>query len=459
MGKQGIIDNLLRSDNFRWKKDKWLVFYTFWAIFQPPFLPGPLIYIFGLFTILLIIASKKAKIGNQFMRDVRIFPMMKFFLCLSVYVVVLTIINFTFIEIPLLLSTRISSINQVLTLTLIEFCSIWYILLKCNEKNFSLRDLIILIALACLIQGVCALIALICPPVRSVFLMFGNKKLAQNEFYLSRRGYGFSGNLLDTFGYGIGLVSSYMIMVQWTKRRWFLYCSILLMILTTALNARTGLVIFLLGVLINSLLKNTWVKTLRAVLLGGILCFLLFSELEVVLQKLEKSENTTVAWIAIGLSQGLNMISGNNDLGIEEVSFFDNFIELPTNEFQLLLGSGHHVYDTQDALGFRTDIGYYNLVWEFGLIGTVIILISMGIFLISPFFMTEDLGIKKIALLNATAYYLVLMKAILIGFNPGVMINYLVTFGLYYAIMKQRSESYDTFKKIIKPEGRILNIN
>lgn len=52
--------------------------------------------------------------------------------------------------------------------------------------------------------------------------------------------------------------------------------------------------------------------------------------------------------------------------------------------------------------------------------------------------MTKDLTIRKIALLNTIAYGVVLMKAILIGFNPGVFVNYLATFSLYYIINKKR---------------------
>lgn len=438
MKKNSLIDNLLNRDKFRWKRDKGLVLYTFWAIFQPPIVPGPKIYIFGLLTIILLILSKKAKIGDRLTRESKIYPMIIFFTFLSLYVMTLTVINLSFIEIPSLISTRLTSINQILILTFIEFLTVWYILIQCSYRNYSLRDIIILLSLSCLIQGICAIVALLSPTIRSVFMFFGNKEMTQNAWYMSRRGYGFSSNLLDTFGYGVGLVGGYMLMIKWTKKRFLQIISVLIILLTTSLNARTGLVVFILGFIVNIVIKKTWIKTVQTIFFIVISFYFLYIEIGSILRNLEYNDNVTISWIARGLSQGLNLISGDNGLDVKDVSFFDDFIDLPSDLFQYLFGSGHHVYDTYETLGFRTDIGYINLLWEFGLIGGSIVLIGMGIFMLSPFFLTKNSSVKKIALFNTLSYYLVMLKAILIGYNPGVMVNYLATFSLYYVLMRNK---------------------
>ena len=129
------------------------------------------------------------------------------------------------------------------------------------------------------------------------------------------------------------------------------------------------------------------------------------------------------------------------NLSMDEVGFLDNFIDLPNNYFELLFGTGHHVYDTQSSMGFRTDIGYYNLLWEFGLIGGIVLMALILWFIIKPFFMTTDLLIKRIALFNFLSYIVVMMKAILLGYNPGVFVNYMIIFSIYYCIYNNKHKN------------------
>lgn len=436
-----IIQKRLDGVHFNLKRDKWLVLYTFLAIFQPPFIPFAFIYILGLLTLVWLYYNGRSRIAKSILIQSKLYLMMKVFACILLYVIVVGLLDMMLIEKVSVGSTRFSSINQITVLTFCQFCFIWLILIKCYHRQFELVDIFLLIMFAGILQGLCAVTAFLVPPIRTLFLMFCDREIFSKEFFLLRRGYGFSINLLDTFGYGMGLIASYMLIIKWSKSKVLLIGSILLIVFTTTVNARTGIAVFGMGVLINFLLKRNIIKSIFRL----VLIFLIFELVQPLLisgfDNLSKSNNETVVWVALGMKQVVMLVGGDDEtpaVGVEDVTFFDNFIDLPSDTFEYLFGTGHHVYDTQKTMGFRTDIGYLNLLWEFGIIGTGLVLLAMGIFLIAPFFMTKNLTIRKISLLNLTAYAAVLMKAILIGFNPGVFINYLATFSLYYIINKER---------------------
>ena len=126
----------------------------------------------------------------------------------------------------------------------------------------------------------------------------------------------------------------------------------------------------------------------------------------------------------------------SDSIQMEDVTFLSNFVEFPENTFEYFFGSGHYVYDTKKELGFRTDIGYFNMFWEFGILGSAYILFYFLKLLGRPIFFFRDKTVKFIAVLNLVAYAFLMMKAILLGYNPGVFINYLVTFSLYYYARK-----------------------
>lgn len=441
MSLYSIIDNQLTTGSFNLKRDKWLVLYTFMAVFLPPMLPVPMVYLLGLFTVVWLYYKGRSRINLRILKYSHLRIMMKVFLCFFLYVIVIGLLDMMLIETANVTSTRMSSINQVSVLTLFEFCFIWAILIECHRRNYSLTDIFILIIFAGILQGVCAVMAFLLPPVRSVFMLFGDKALYSNVYFLELRGFGFSINLIDTFGYGLGLIASYMLIVKWTKSYLLLFCSIVLILFTILVNARTGIAVFGMGIIINFFLKRDLWRSLVRVIVLIVIFELSIPFANYMLDNLAKSRNNTVAWIATGSKQMLLLVGADDsgvEMGVEEVSFFDNFIDPPSDTFEFLFGTGHHVYDTYDSMGFRTDIGYLNMLWEFGIIGSAIVLLVIGWFIITPFFKTKNLIIRKIALLNLIAYGVVLMKAILIGCNPGVMVNYFAIFSLYYIINKKR---------------------
>ena len=158
-----------------------------------------------------------------------------------------------------------------------------------------------------------------------------------------------------------------------------------------------------------------------------------------------RSDNATLVWICSDFLEMYYMAfesGASNSMQMEDATFLSNFVSLPDNYFEYIFGSGHYVYDTKHELGFRTDIGYYNLFWEFGILMSGVILLKFASFIGKPFLMTDNTKIKSIVVFNFVAYAFLLMKAILLGYNPGVFVNYYVTFALYFYLKRDKRYSY-----------------
>lgn len=418
----------------------WLLFYTFCAVFQPPFLPINFIYLLGIVTIFLLRKEGK-KMILYIAKESNILPFAHFIIKLTIYFVFINIIDILFIESADLFVTRIRCFNQLFVLSLFQCLFVVYLIIQFEKRNFQFKDIIVLLVEVGVIQGLCALVAFYVPVVRDIFMMFGDRSLYDNAFFLERRGYGFSMTLIDTFGYGIGLIVGYLVILKWEGYKILKLFSFGLMMFTILINARTGVVVTIIAFAIKLLVDKKMSKTIVYILIFSIVLYFLKELLPILLDMGVHSENPTIVWICSDFQELyyiLFELETLNSQDITNVTFLSNFVKLPSNSFEFLLGSGHYVYDTGKELGFRTDIGYYNMFWEFGILGSTVILIYFFKLIGKPFFIALSIEQKKIAVFNIVCYGFLLLKAILLGFNPGVFINYLITFSLYYYIRKER---------------------
>lgn len=427
-------------------KDFKLVLYLFLAIFQPPFLPINFIYILGLITFFLLSKEDVKTYKNYILLESKIKNIYRFFIGIFVYFLFINVIDIIFIDARDLTATRLRCFNQLMVLSYFQFLFIFYLFLQFEKRNYGLADAFRLLILAGLLQGGCAVIAFFVPPIRTAFMFFGDRALYDNDFFLERRGYGFSMTLIDTFGYGIGLIAGYMVLIGWPRRVKYRLLCIALLVFTTAINARTGLFVLVIAVFLKLIFwGGTFFKALFSIGVLSLLLYILKVFFPVILEMGVRSDNSTLVWICSDFLEMYYMVfesGASNSMQMEDATFLSNFVSLPDNFFEYLFGSGHYVYDTKHELGFRTDIGYYNLFWEFGILMSGVILLKFASFIGKPFLMTDNTKIKSIVVFNFVAYAFLLMKAILLGYNPGVFVNYYVTFVLYFYLKRDKRYSY-----------------
>ncbi len=410
------------------KKEIWLYLYTFLAIFQPPILPISFIYVFGAVTAILIIIDK-AKIKNYVLiaKENGSIKLYKLFLLMALYAIFISIVNVIFIDSTNLTDNRLKCLNQLLVLTGIQLLSVSYILKTANSLNYSFYDILRLIMVAGILQGICAVLAYLFPTIRKAFTHFGGE-IYQSAYVWERRGYGFSGILLDTFGYGMGLIAG-CALLTFNKNKLIKILSLVLSLVATLLNARTGIIVFAIAfIMFICKNKKNKISFLRIVFLIPIMIAAAYFIAPLIFEVGLSSDNTTVVWVISGLRNMYNAVF-SGEFG--NASFISDY-QFSTNIFELIFGSGHSIYGIQDIIGFHSDIGYVNMVWTYGIIGSGIILFALMRVFVNAYCKSKDNIQKLIVVFLGIAYLVVMIKAILIGSNPGTMITYLILFSMTY---------------------------
>lgn len=425
-----------------------LALLLFIFIFQPPFVPVALIYLLGPLVMLLLLRNKDKHSQHRIAVQSEMRRIWYFFLFLGVYLLLINILDIFIVGDNNLGIARLKSFNQLLILPGFQFLFVLYFIILAEKKELNIDDVFLIIVLAACIEGVCAVVAYLSPTMRFLFVTYGQQKLFLNEYFIEKRGFGFAQNLIDTFGFGVGLIAGYILLYDWREKtnRIFLMIAIVLLLFTTAVNARTGLFVFVLAIVVRYLYEKSIVKFVVKLALLLIFGGAIISFAQDLINTGLNSGNNTVVWISSAFDQMMNFFSDDTSQSVEDLTFVSNIVTLPTHPLELLFGSGHWIYDTYMQLGLRTDIGWYNLFWEFGIIGTVVLMTGMTYFIMLPFFLSKKKSIQMISVFNIVAYYIVLVKAILLGSNPGSFVIYFTTFALCYYIRKEKRKPilYDT---------------
>lgn len=423
----------------------WFIVYMFWAVFQPPILPISFIYVFGVITAVLLFINYHGVLKLHTIYSCGLNKLIKLYFIMLVYLVFVGGINIL-VSSNELMNNRIRCINQLIVLSLIQFMGVWYIIDKAEKKGYGFETVIEKLMLVGGIQGICSIAAYLSPSIRSAFTVFADQTLFTNAFFVERRGYGFSETLIDTFGYGMGLIGGYLILSNLSKDKIKKIILLFLIFFSIFTNARTGLVILAIAFILKLLQAEKPIVQLGKLIIAiPILYIIIFIAFPRLFDMTVHSNNITISWVMRDVQELYNILLFGRQTGVSitGASFLSNFGNIPNDILIFLFGSGHSIYDTGSILGFRTDVGYVNSLWEFGLIGTIAIMVGILSWMIKPFFQTKNSFVKSLIILNVASYVIVLLKAILIGYNPGVFVNYLSTALVYYFSNKDSSLEWE----------------
>lgn len=399
----------------------WMSIYMFLFIFQPPFFKVNLIYFLGSFTFLLLLYKPKTT-GRIFVSS-GMTGFYKIILMLALGMLLTSVIDYCLITKVFVLSGRIHSLNQLVILTGLELICVCYILERSEVCGYSIDDIFRFIAIAGIIQGCCTLMALLSPTLRDYFLQF---QTWANEWHRERRGYGFSASLVDNFGFGIGLIAGVALLGNGSKRDKLV--TIGLCFISGVLNARTSIVVFAIALFAFLVFKDNRTVALRLVIAFILIIILYKYFLPQFVVKLYGIDSNNARWIASGIDEVLSLVSTRDR--IDNVSFLSDLSHLPSNMFIWLFGTGHNVYGLSSIIGFHSDSGYINSIWEFGLIGTIILF--YGLYMIARKAFFKNRTYSSIVIFISISYLIVTLKCILIGCNPGTIVAYIVLFSIIY---------------------------
>lgn len=310
---------------------------------------------------------------------------------------------------------------------------ILYIIIKCENLSYSITDLLKVVIGAGLIQALICICMILSPEFKRIIVSFmyrmTNDTIYLNVWHYNKRFYGFANNLLDTFGYGTGIIASLALFLAFNKKISYL---LLLppLILVPFMNSRSGLVIFSIGLLIA--IPDFLVHCNRNTIIKGIfLFFTLFIVLNILIFYLKKNEADTFTWVVSGTKDIFKLFQGQSGEGSLKTLFSKQFWNLPSG-IRLLTGTGHSLYD---ARGFmHSDVGYINDIWLVGIIG-MFFLYFPYINLLFKAFIKGYYGFEKcIVFFLFIALFVFNIKTFTFAYNTGTAITLLIIFYVNYKI-------------------------
>jgi hypothetical protein len=291
--------------------------------------------------------------------------------------------------------------------------------MRSRELHYDSDKLLRSFAYAGVLQALIGLVALLVPPAKELFvsMMFKNTQdpLLNTPWIVERRFFGFANSMLDLFGYGMGILAAATLFLR-TKHRYVNLVLFGLLLIPAILNARTGVIMGLIGALFYSfyLLKN-----LKTVQLVGTLAGVLFLATTVFTVVNTYSPNT-ISWAVNDVSSFAPDNGGSsNSKGTATVLFSSNFWSMPSPGY-LLTGTGHTLYS---AAGYKhSDVGYVNDLWRTGLVGIILLYFPFLIFIRNSMRRAATKEGRFILAFFGTSIILFLVKGSIWVYSPGMIV-------------------------------------
>ncbi|MGI2294935.1 hypothetical protein [Paenibacillus sp. GXUN7292] len=426
------------------------VLYLFCFIFAPPLVPKiNFIFLVFAFSVLQLFRRKNRLVNSVFTQSgIKQFCYLMFLA--YVYIGLVMLVGILFQDVGA--SNYIKTFYRFGLLIPITVTCVLYIIVRSKEMNYNFYDILHAIIKAGTIQAIIAILMFLDPSIKQLLvnIMFANTgdSLTQNLWVYQRRLYAFSNSVLDSFGYGTGIIAALpLFLAKKRKTKYLLYIPVLLVV--PFLNSRTGLIVFLLGII--SVIPLYLIKAnIKKLLKTSISVLMILICLSFGYKIMQNVNPMTTSWVENGITSFLTLLNISSEIGNI------GYTESTTNLFSdrkwyvpgpigLLFGTGHNVYE---ANGFNhSDVGYINDLWLGGILGMILLYSPLFILLLKTALKQEQREIKYLLCFLFFAFLATNVKAYMINYNVGMAVTLLVAFSAVYFSEKKLNNSYK--------EGRI----
>ena len=277
------------------------------------------------------------------------------------------------------------------------------------KNKASFKDFIDSTIIAGVLQSIIGLFCLASPSIKYALntIMSANSrssKIASSvRFTSGYRNFGFASSLYDIFGLTMSIIALVaLIQAVNGKKKYYLYAS--LIAAAALLNARTSLIILAFGVVIiyftsqNGSSKGIITKFISFLFLAVISFFLMTIFL--------RFETEYSSWFAGGFEEIKSLLIEHQYVGYFD-ALFNKFIFFPDSFIQLLFGTG-----LAPAQAIRnSDVGYIQNIWQFGIIGSLIIY-RVYFNLFSGKTIDNNYSVIALALIVSIAVYLIKLNCL-----------------------------------------------
>ena len=409
------------------KMDIGIVIYIFIFLFEPPFIPKMrgLIYL-SLYSCIMIMCRYKKTYKSVWKMSgmtTWIFSLSFFFLY-SIVPVYISIVCFNDV---VQFGHYIHTYVRYFILIISILCCSTYIILECDRKKYTIEDLIRVILYAGILQGICAICALLIPEVKDLFVKMMSTGNEADSYFYSLRAYGFSKNMVDGFGLGTGIIAGLSCILGRRDKRYIILSVFLLLV--PLLNSRTGLIIYMIaiGIYILGLLWDHKVFEIIkiAVIVGS--CVVIALQFY---QFLSTYKPELVAWVNSGLDGFFSVVQGEKaNGGSMAVLMKDSWWKLPDG-IRFFIGTGHTRYGAEGYL--HTDVGYVNDIWFVGIVGSILLYSSILLIFYKAFNKIKDKNGKLVLLFLLISLVVFNVKTCAISYYPGTAIIFTLVFMYIY---------------------------
>ena len=345
-----------------------LAVYLFLAIYAPPIVFLNIFHVITAFSLVMIIL-KYRHLVNKILKKMRCTSIYGI-IFINLFIIVIGAVTTLFSHdnrlkneyMMALVYQAVIMMSEIIISTLYICCVI--------ETNYSQDDgekFLKAIVVAGMIEFLFVMISYLNPNIRASFLSLMGSNTGLSDIYsnyseyLNYRGYGFALELLDTFGYGTGIIGGIAFFLGKSNKKYYFFA--VCMLIATLLNSRTGLIMMALFISVDlvfwknaRLTRNKFILILLLIMLAILLWCVI---LPVFLNNIFMSTNDEVLKnTARDLLQVLNF----NYHTLQKEMW-----QLPEDIIYLLFGTGHLVTGTVST------VGYVNAIWAYGIVGIILL--------------------------------------------------------------------------------------
>lgn len=297
-----------------------------------------------------------------------------------------------------------------------------------GEKGSFIKILLIVGSIGAIITTACVTSPSFNEYVRLTFnkaVLASTDEFRANTMY---RGFGISEGL--TYSYGIIQGMFFVFFLFYIKQgKWVLPVS-LLVILSAALNARTGIVIAFAGVMVYFL----YAKKNTSYFVVSLLLFIVIFNVGQLLQFLGLSSQT-IDWLSMFVEEADSIFTNRSLTASGTTSYmFEEMLILPSDFSEWLIGCGYDIYWSTSR---RSDLGWI-VQLNFG--GIIYMLLELYL-LIYMYKRLKRKGFKSIALFFAIAFIIANTKGPVLP-NSGIF-RFIMLFYIYYIMYSNEMREYD----------------
>lgn len=366
----------LNNNIFAKQKIPFIV-YLFCLFFAPPIIPHVnfILFVFLYSVIALFLKPRNRRNAVQVIQQSKMNLFVFGFLFFLLYLFIIVWTNIAIGNKVELKEYLTNFYRFFLIVPVILTCTL-YVLVRCKELDYDIENFLFALILAGTLQGLMTFLAFAAPDIRQFFIMTMKNNTGETVFFkpfeVKQRFFGFANDMLDGFGYGVGILAALPFFLSfYTKKIYYLLFAPIL-ILVPFLNVRTGLVIFSIGFLFSLPLLFEMDKKIRKHFL---LVFLILVGITIIMcVAIFAFYPATMKWVVRDFVAAFKFIfTGQNArIGTNSVAlwFSGRFFVFPRFPF-ILFGTGHTIYSVN---GFaHSDIGYINDLWLVGIVGCIIL--------------------------------------------------------------------------------------